>query len=479
MSFPGGVASDFSLVTATGVLQPRAIYHSNRLVRRILIRSLRTLADAWLVCYPSFSSTESYSQAPSTSHTVFNSSRPADSNEALADPIRPLAVELPQLLVSFPGRVATDFTLVTATSVLQPRTIYHSNLLVCRILMRPLRTLAEAWLVRYLFLSSTGCYSQAPATSHTAFNLPRLAESNEALVDSIQPLAVELTQPFVSFPGGAATDFTLVTATGVLQPRAVYHSNGLVRRILIRPLRTLADTWLVRYLSFLSTGCYSHAPAMSHTAFDSPRPADSNETLADSIRPLAVELTQLLVSSMGGVATDFILVTATGVLQPRAIYHSNRLLHRILMRSVRTLADAWLVRYLSFSSTGCYSHAPAMSNIPIESSRPADSNETLADSIRRLAVELPQLLVSFPGKVATDFTLVTATGVLQPRTIYHSNRLVRRILMRPLRTLADAWLVRYLSFSSTGCYSHAPAMSNIPIDSPCPADSNETLADSI
>ena len=31
--------------------------------------------------------------------------------------------------------------------------------------------------------------------------------------------------------------------------------------------------------------------------------------------------------------------------------------------------------------------------------------------------------------------------------------------MIPLQTLADAWLVRYPSFSSTGGYSHAPATS--------------------
>ena len=127
---------------------------------------------------------------------------------------------------------------------------------------------------------------------------------------------MELPQLLVSFLGRVATDFTLVTATGVLQPRAIYHSNRLVRRILMRPLRTLADAWLVRYLSFSSTGCYSQAPATSHIAFNSSRPADSNETPADSIRQLVVELTQLLVRSTGGVATDFILVTTTGVLQP-------------------------------------------------------------------------------------------------------------------------------------------------------------------
>ena len=89
------------------------------------------------------------------------------------------------------------------------------------------------------------------------------------------------------------------------------------------------------------------------------------------------------------------------------------------MRPLRTLADAWLVRYPSFSSTESYGHAPATSHIPFDSSHPPDSNETLADQIRPLAVELPQLLVSSPGGVATEFSLVTATGgpSLEPYTI--------------------------------------------------------------
>ena len=80
------------------------------------------------------------------------------------------------------------------------------------------------------------------------------------------------------------------------------------------------------------------------------------------------------------------------------------------MRPLRTLADAWLVRYPSFSSTESHSYATAKSHIPIDLSRPADSNEILADSIRSLVVELPKLLVSVPGGVPMDFSLVTATG---------------------------------------------------------------------
>ena len=84
------------------------------------------------------------------------------------------------------------------------------------------------------------------------------------------------------------------------------------------------------------------------------------------------------------------------------------------MRPLRTLADAWLVRYPSFSSTESYSYATATSHIPIDSSCPADSNKTLADSIRPLVIELPQLLVSSPGGVPTDGSLVTATSGPHP-----------------------------------------------------------------
>ena len=84
------------------------------------------------------------------------------------------------------------------------------------------------------------------------------------------------------------------------------------------------------------------------------------------------------------------------------------------MRPLRTLAYPWLVRYPPFSSTESYSYATTTSHIPIDSYRPADSNETLPDGIRQLVVELPQLLVSFPGGVPTDFSLETATGGPQP-----------------------------------------------------------------
>ena len=158
------------------------------------------------------------------------------------------------------------------------------------------------------------------------------------------------------------------------------------------------------------------------------------------------ELPQLLESSLGGVATDFSLVTARGVPQPRVLYHSIRLFRWILMRHLWTLADNWLFRYPSVSFTGDYSHAPTTSRIPFSLSLPPNSNDTLVDSSWQLAVELPQLLVSSPGRVATEFSLVTDIGVPQPRALYHSIRLVHWVLITPLRTQSDCWLWSYLHF---------------------------------
>ena len=79
VSLRNRVGRDLSLITATGVRQPRAIYHLIRLVRRMLMRPLPTLADARLGHYPPFSSTEGDSHDPATSHAPFDLSRPADS----------------------------------------------------------------------------------------------------------------------------------------------------------------------------------------------------------------------------------------------------------------------------------------------------------------------------------------------------------------------------------------------------------------
>ena len=89
------------------------------------------------------------------------------------------------------------------------------------------------------------------------------------------------------------------------------------------------------------------------------------------------------------------------------------------MRPSRTLADGWLVRYSSFSSTESHCHAPTTSYTPLDMPYPADSNETLADSIRPPTVELPQLSVSFPRAPITVLSLLLAPGTASsPLSVY-------------------------------------------------------------
>ena len=61
------------LLRATDMLPPRAIYHSNRLSERTPMRASPTLADACLVNYPFFKSTDSYRHATAASHIPFDS----------------------------------------------------------------------------------------------------------------------------------------------------------------------------------------------------------------------------------------------------------------------------------------------------------------------------------------------------------------------------------------------------------------------
>lgn len=92
----------------------RVIYHSIRLVQRILIRLFSTPANIWSLRSPYFSSTESCSYAPASSPTLFDFPRSVDSNHTLVNPIRPLAVKLLQLSTCFLRVLVKDLSLLPA-----------------------------------------------------------------------------------------------------------------------------------------------------------------------------------------------------------------------------------------------------------------------------------------------------------------------------------------------------------------------------
>jgi len=113
---------------------------------------LPTLADLWLGRYYMFEPADSYRHATASSLIPCDSSRPTDSNGALPDSIRLLAVELPSGLY-FWSRAGT------------------------------------------LRLFAAECYKHATASSLTLLNISRRAESNELSPDPGGPLAGELS-PF-------------------------------------------------------------------------------------------------------------------------------------------------------------------------------------------------------------------------------------------------------------------------------------------
>ena len=134
----------------------------------------------------------------------------------------------------------------------------------------------------------------------------------------------------------------------MLPLRAIYHSYRLSERIPISVSPTLADACLVSYPSFRSTDSYRHATAVSDMPFDSSQRADSNGVLPDSIRPLADEIPFILYVLGHFLLPECLLLWARDMLPLRAIYHSNRLSERILMRCFTTRSDCWLWSHLPF-----------------------------------------------------------------------------------------------------------------------------------
>ena len=118
--------------------------------------------------------------------------------------------------------------------------------------------------------------------------------------------------------------------------------------------------------------------------------------MPDSFRRLVVELTSILTLTTRTPLTQNYayrgLQRARTMPPLRALYHSIHLSERISMRPPPTIADAWLEIYPSFFSADSYRYATTLWPIPFDSSRPADSDKVLPDSIRLLVVELTSFL---------------------------------------------------------------------------------------
>ena len=188
----------------------------------------------------------------------------------------------------------------------------------------------------------------------------------------------------------------------------------------------------------MATGYYRHADASRPIPVDSPRRADSNETLPHPGGHLPAEVSAIS-----------ILLTSIAMWTLRDLYHSIPLDRRIPMHPVPRLSDRWLNCYTSFCtcvpqastykllSTGCYSHADASMLIPFDSPRLADSNETLPDPGGHL-----------PAEVSAISILLTSMAMRTLRDLYHPIPLAERTPMRPFPTLVDLCPLRYLPLSS-------------------------------
>jgi len=177
--------------------------------------------------------------------------------------------------------------------------------------------------------------------------------------------------------------------------RNIHHSIPLNRRIPTHPVLTLSDGWLNHYPYFcafvprvstfklLATGCYSHADTSKPIPFNSPRRADSNETLPGSGGHLPTEVSAFVS-----------LLTSIAMWTLRDLYHSIPMAERNPTHSVPSLSDHWLKGYPYFRTlvlrasafkllaTDCYRHADTLKPIPFNSPCQADSNALCPNAVR-------------------------------------------------------------------------------------------------
>jgi len=144
----------------------------------------------------------------------------------------------------------------------------------------------------------------------------------------------------------------------------------------------------------LATEFYRHVDTSRAIPFNSPRRADSNETLPDSGTYLPAEIS----------AFSFLL-TSIAMRTLRDLLLSIPLDRRIPRDTVPTLSDHWSqgspffclcvprVSIFKLLATGCYRHAEASRPIPFDSPWRADSKETLPDSAGDLPPEISAFFI--------------------------------------------------------------------------------------
>ena len=293
---PPEISPFLPLLTSIAMRTARNIPHSIPLNRPTPTHPVPMLSDCWLKGYPNIYpwvprastfklwATECYRHADTSKSIPFGSPRRADSNESLPD------------------------------SGGHPRAVISP------------------------FFHPASLYSHADASKPIPFDSPRPADCNAPCLNAVRPLVEGLSKHLdLSSTGKYFQNvrYWVLQACGRFKTYTIeFHSASGLRGDPSRHGGT-SPPW--DSCSFHPADLYSHADAPKPIPFDSPRWADSNETLPDPGRHLPIE-----------VSAFFTLLPSIAMWMLQELYHSIPLTERNPMHSIRILSDRWFKCYPHF-----------------------------------------------------------------------------------------------------------------------------------
>jgi len=249
---PTEVSPVFSLLMSIAMRTLQNLYHFIHLAKWIPTHPVPTVSNHRYMSYPylctlvpragafKLLAAECYRHAEASKPIPLDSSRRADSNDAL-----------PASGGYLPAKVSAFFSLLTCIAMRTLRNLYYSIHLAKRIPTHPDPMLSDQRCMSYPYLCAlvpgagtfkllaTKCYRHVDASKPIPFNSPRRADSNDALPDSGRHLPTEVS-----------ASFSLLTSIAMRTLRDRYHSIPLRERIQMSHFPTLADIYPLRDLPF-------------------------------------------------------------------------------------------------------------------------------------------------------------------------------------------------------------------------------------
>jgi len=277
-----------------------------------------------------FHPADRYRHAAASEPIPFDSPRPADAKEPCPDAVRPLVVELSEhVYLSSLGK----YCQIVGYWVLQPCGRFETYTIrspsASGLQWDPSRLCRTSAPWDICLLHPADLYSHSDASKPTPFDSSGLPDSNAHCPDAVRPLAGWLCiHLYLCSPG----KYPQIVGYWVLQ------ACGRFKTYTIRfptagglqwdPSRLWRTSALRDICLFHPAACYSDVDAPKPLPFDSPRRADSNETLPDSGGYLPAK-----------VSAFFTLLTSIAMWTLRELYHSIPLAERNPTDSLRTLSD--------------------------------------------------------------------------------------------------------------------------------------------